>query len=170
MFGQKSPRISSSTSKSSAICLRISGRSHLHDRRGARRARPRDAPVRATRRPDVFLKKRERFGDADASSLATILSTLAVRKRFDLVLQTRERLQIGFRQKVGAGWKATGPNLMEGRPHFFPNRRPILSGAGWPGLAAKGVFSSPCGLTGKFLGQIGIAVFPKTATRYPCSV
>jgi hypothetical protein len=106
-----------------------------------------------------FFKKRERFGDADAEFARDNLFHFGVRKRFDLVLQTRERLQISFRQKVGAAGKQLA-EFDEGRPHFFQIVGQFFR-RGLAGFGGQKCFFTTRGFLLKFLGQIGIAVFPK---------
>src|ERR1039458_3118436 len=146
----KKSAISSSTSKSSAICLRISGRCTFTttgrpSRKAARCTCPSDAAARC------FSSKNENARDN--------LVHFGVRKRLDLVLQTRERLQIRFRQKVGAGGKQLA-EFDEGRPHFFQIVGQLFR-RGLAGFGGQRCLVTAGGLTGKFPGQIGMAVFPK---------
>ena len=82
----------------------------------------------------VFLLKIGKgLGNADAQFAGDDVLHLCVGKRFDLVLQTRERLQIAFRQKVWPAGKQLA-KFDEGRPHSFQVVRQLL----WRGLAGLG--------------------------------
>ena len=110
---------------------------HLAERRG---------------RQMFLFKKGKCFRDADAELAGDDFLHLRVRKRFDLVLQTRERLQIRFRQKIRAAGKQLA-ELDERRPHLFQIVGQFF-GRGLAGFGGRRCLVLACRFLFKFLGQI----------------